>query len=694
MAKTKLPDDFVETANQRYTEALRFWRNWRGTAREEYAFVSGDQWLAEDETLLREQKRPPITFNYSEKMIDAVVGAEVSNRQEVTYKPREPTDAPLAELWSNAAKWVRDEGNIDDEETDAFRDCLICGMGWTHTRVSYEADPDGMVEEDRVDPLEMLPDPSASKPGLTNRRYSFRLQWVDEKVAKRQWPDAISYATDEEANQGVDVIKRGHRYEGDEIDDPDQHRGQVQVRHYECVENEPFYRVATEGSIVEVDAADFAGMKAALDEKGITYVKQTRRVYYYAYFANETLLEAAKSPTQIGFTYQCITGKRDRNKNTWYGLTRVMKDPQRWANKWLSQILHIVNSNAKGGLLAEVGAFVDPQKAQDEWSMPESITLLKEGGIGKIKEKQMTQYPSGLDRLMEFALASLPQVTGINLEALGLAAREQANVLEQSRKQAAYGLLAPVFDALRRFRKNQGRILLDFIHNYISDDRIIRIGGADSQQFIRLTKAPKAPKYDIIVDQSPQSPDSKSKTWEILQVLIPNMMKAGLPVPPDLLDYTPLPSALVLKWKAFIKQNNGMSPEKMQQLQQEMQRLGQENQQMKQALQDKSGELQIKQAEMSGNLQLKQAETSAEIELKKAKFVNDLKLAQAKIQAEIDLRNRELSADINANLTEIFQSGEIDAQSSMMNAVTKLIETITKLDAEEAAEKHRNSIKD
>ena len=125
----KIPPNFTQTANERFQQAQRFWSNWRGIAREEYAFVAGDQWLAEDESLLKEQKRPPITFNYSEKMIDAVVGAEVSNRQEVTYKPREPTDSALSELWTNASKWVRDEGNVDDEETDAFRDCLICGMG-------------------------------------------------------------------------------------------------------------------------------------------------------------------------------------------------------------------------------------------------------------------------------------------------------------------------------------------------------------------------------------------------------------------------------------------------------------------------------------------------------------------------------------------------------------------------------------
>lgn len=682
----KLPANFVETANQRFKEAHRFWSNWRGLARDDFDFVSGEQWLEEDKTILKDQKRPPITFNYSEKMVDAVVGAEVSNRQEVTYGPREISDAPLAELWTNAAKWARDEGDHADEETDAFRDCLICGLGWTHTRMNYDSDPDGMIDTSRVDPLEMDPDPSARKPALTDRRYTFRSQWVDEREAKRNWPDSIAFATVEGGNEsGIATITRGQRYEGDEQDDPDMHRGQVQIRHYECVELEPFYRVANESGIVEMSREDFADVRDALDEAGITYVKQYKRVYYYAYFANETLLEGDKSPCQVGFTYQAITGKRDRNKNTWYGLTRVMKDPQRWANKWLSQILHIINSNAKGGLIAEIGAFVDPQRAQDEWAQPDSITFLKEGAVSgkKVMPKTITGYPTGLDRLMEFALASLPQVTGINLEALGLAAREQANVLEQSRKQAAYGLLAPIFDALRRYRKNQGRVLLDFIHNYISDGRLIRIGGPESKQFVPLTKAPNAPRYDIKVDQSPTAPDVKRATWEILETLLPAMMKAGLPIPPDILDYTPLPTAMVLKWKAFIQKTGGVSPEMVQQLQQQLQQMQEENQKLQLALKDKSQDMALKARESEQKMELARQEAMFNLRIKWLELQQELMIKRAEFQVETASQQATIDIARDKQKADARQQHE----NGILAAMAKITESLARLEQESEADK-------
>lgn len=626
-------EKFIEQANNRYRQARDFWRNWRVEAMDDYAFVSGKQWQADDEAILRAEKRPPITFNYSEKMIDAVVGAEVSNRQEVSYHPRGVEDSALADLWNAAAKWAREECNAEDEETDAFRDALICGLGWTWTRMSYDEDLDGKLIVERVDALEMYADPAASKPGLADRRWHDRLYWVDRAEVHRHWPDAPDTLDTEDLQGGV--VRHGHRYDDNDDEERERHKDQIQLRMHECYELEPVYRVGLEDGLQELSATDFNKVKAELDKANIPYAKQQKRVYYRAFFAGETLLELKKSPCQVGFCLQAITGKRDRNKNTWYGLTRVMKDPQRWANKWLSQILHIINTNAKGGLMAEIGAFVDPTKAQEEWSRPDSVTLMNEGALSqkKVMPKAAAPYPSGLDKLMEFALGSLPMVTGINLEALGLANREQAGVLEAQRKQAAYGLLAPIFDSLRRYRKEQGRVLLYYIHNYISDGRLVRIGGPESEQFLPLTKQPNAPRYDIVVDQSPNAPDTKQKTWETLVEIIPAMLKAGLPLPPDLLDFTPLPATLVGKWKQFLGQQQQVDEE----TQQKMAELEEENNQLKNDQQVKLQELEFEKQKAAAELQMEREQMQAKMQMEAEAHEQKMQLERAKAQAQFEL---------------------------------------------------------
>lgn len=647
-------ESFRLTAVDRIQAAKRFCQKWHTEARDDFDFIAGDQWKPEDQELLRIQNRPDVTFNYSEKMIDAVAGAEVGSRQEVVYKARQIENENLSELWTNAARWVRDECNAEDEETDSFRDALICGMGWIHTKMDYSENKDGMPVMNRCDPMEMYWDPAAIKPGLADRRFDIHGVWMDDHLIQMQWPDASPFSSDDQQPGNTGIIRTGHRYPDDGTadyqDDREQHLDQTMVWHYECMEMEPYYRVATgNGQIQEIMAEDFGRMKKQIDQFGLKYVKAFKRVYYRGFLADEKVLEWGKSSIQNGFQRHCITGKRNRNKNTWYGLTKVMKDPQRWANKWLAQIMFIINSNAKGGIMAEQGAFVDPRKAEDEWAKPNSVTMLNVGGIAKIQQKQMTPYPSGLSQLMEFALNALPQVTGINLEAMGLADRDQANVLEQSRKEAAYGLLAPVFDSLRRYRKMQGKVLLTFIREFISDGRLVKINGTGSQQFIPLTKLPDAVTFDIIVDDAPTSTDIKNRTWNTLMQIVPAMIKAGMPMPPDLLTYAPLPSDLIQKWQKFIlqhQQSQQQSPQAMQQMQEQMQKFQQENQQLKQDLQNKQADLQLQAQKVQAELALKKAKDDGELRLKAQEMQGNLSLQEQAQQHAMQLSSHKTVGDL------------------------------------------------
>jgi len=412
------------------------------------------------------------------------------------------------------------------------------------------------------------------------------------------------------------------------------------------------------------------------------------------------------SPIQTGFTRQCITGKRDRNKNFWYGLTRVMKDPQRWANKWLAQIMYIINSNAKGGLMAEVGAFVDPTKAEADWSSADKVVLLNEGGINKIKEKTMATYPAGLSQLMEFALNALPQVTGINLEALGLADRDQANVLEQSRKQAAYGLLAPVFDSLKRYRKNQGRILYTFIQQFISDGRMVRIVGPGYEQVLPLVKQPESFCYDVVVDQSPTAPDTKTQTWQALMQLVPAALKAGMPVPPQILAYAPIPTELAQQWQQYMQQmqQQQVPPQlqkQMQDLQQQVQQLTEENQQLKQDHQEKMVDAETKQQQAQFDMALTKWKTEQEMEMKRmevrAKLAmqgievdgkmalqqqqaeNDAKLQEKQTNAQLENAKRSTDGNLRIKAAQSGVKAGADGEVKMKMDNTEVVEALAKV---------------
>jgi hypothetical protein len=171
-----------------------------------------------------------------------------------------------------------------------------------------------------------------------------------------------------------------------------------------------------------------------------------------------------------------------------------------------------------------------------------------------------------------------------------MADKAQAGVLEAQRKQSAVTILAPMFDALRRFRKSQGRLLLEYIRNYISDGRLMRITGPQGEaQYIPLVKAPDSVEYDVVVDQSPTSPDFREKTWSAIQSLLPVMLKTGHPIPPSVFDASPLPIKVAEEFKQMsqkqippeIKAQFDAMQQQMQKMGQEIQSLSQENQMLK-----------------------------------------------------------------------------------------------------------------
>lgn len=87
------------------------WSQWRQSAREEFDFVAGVQWDADDIRALEDNNRLPVVFNLTNPTINAVSGAEIQNRQQVTYFPREVGDTGVSDALTQASEYLSDECN-------------------------------------------------------------------------------------------------------------------------------------------------------------------------------------------------------------------------------------------------------------------------------------------------------------------------------------------------------------------------------------------------------------------------------------------------------------------------------------------------------------------------------------------------------------------------------------------------------
>jgi hypothetical protein len=624
-------DDIAARVQRDWQTSTLHLSDWRTEARTCYDFVAGRQYTDEEIASLQQQQRPPVVFNRIGAIINAISGYEINGRQEISYVPREASDNPKAHVENAAAKWFREQAGAEDEESQAFRDALTCGYGWTNTRLDYEIDPQGMPVTERCDPLSMRYDRQAKRRNLIDSRWVAHGKWMDLADAEELIPD-VTMASGEggdpaDGGQSPGSDFNEERYPATKNGaDPMQRKGQVFVIEYQWWEHEAIARMANPftGAIetVRKDIADkIAARFADANVPAPEMVPGRRRVYKRVFVCGMSASGISPAPCPERFTYQPVTGTYDRNKNTFYGIVRGMIDPQAWANKWLSQTMHNMNSAVKSGWFFEDGVFENPGRAEQAIAKPGFMQPVAQGAISGSRMMRADPQPiqPATMQLAEFAITAIRDVPGVNVEMLGLADRAQAGVLESQRKAAGMSILAPLFDALRQHRKNVGHVLLYYIRHYLSDGRLIRIVGDEGAKYVPLVRQEGVEQYDIVVDDAPSSPNQKEAVFGALMPVLPMVAKAGKPIPPEVWDYIPgIPSPLAEKFKESMKPDpNAPPPPEVIQAQQ-----------AQADLQQKGQELQFKQQEAIGKSQLEAAKMQADIEIEKARMALELEKLQ------------------------------------------------------------------
>lgn len=529
--------------------------DWRKAARKDYDFYAGCQWDEDDISEMKDQRRVPIVFNRIARAINAVSGMQRQNRQASSFSPRETNDSEISEYVADVVSWVRELTEGEDEESEAFEDAVICGMGWVETSMNYEEEPSGMIKMDRIDPIEMGWDTNAKKRNLKDTQYRYRVKKnVSMKDFRDTWPgkepQEWKINIDLESDDPHDAHEALYYKNKQTADDASADK-EVTVVQFQWWERKRTYFIEMGDQLAELDSAQYKHAKADLDAIGVEPEVRFRRHYRQAFVNGNQILEVVDAPCQYGFSFQPVTGFRKRKDNTWFGLVSLMRDPQMYANKWLSQIVYILSTNSKGGLFAERDAFENPQKAEDDYASPDRIIWLQSGALNsnKIQEKTMANFPSGLDKLLGYAMEAISDVPGVNQELMGVANREQAGYLEDQRKQAGLTILATFFDSFRRYTKSQGRLTLEFVREYVPEGTLMRIGDPQQRQYAPLLKDRLTYTFDISVDDAPTSPNMKERVFGAVSYLLQTLVPAGVPVPAEIFDYSPLPSKLVTAWK-------------------------------------------------------------------------------------------------------------------------------------------------
>lgn len=576
-----LGDALVNKALKNIMRSKKGIEKQRDHARDARKFRSSHQYEESDLAYLQSTLRPSAAFNVAQKFIRAVSGLERRSREHIDFVPTELSDAQrgfATDFLNQAFEWVMDKTHGDDERSQAFEDKLVDGLGWTETYLDTTHEPSGLIALRRRDMMEMLWDTNARETNMTDMEWVARIRLVPFDEAVMRWPDKEAElllmrggSGGGDASKQIRVDLYNWAVSMSQLGGPQPNadtlgqtitRDMVPVIDYQWREfkNGYFFYDPLERDDIWMDDKRYNSYAAKLEKLGlppiVEKVRQIKPWYQRFLFTGKARLIDPVDLPGPRFTFNCMTGTWDDEEQLWSGFMWLLMDPQRFANKFLNQALEIMKTQSKGGLLMETDAVANPRQAEQEYAKTGSITWLRPEGLKKVQEKQLPQMPAATIQLMQFCVGMLTEVSGVGPDIFGLSSGEVPVGTSQQRANAGYALLSSEFSALRRYRVEEAKTIFDFFQ-FISDGRLIRVGGPLTTQYLQLIRDPFLLTYDVLIEENDNDPHAKQRYFDAIVQITPMLVRTNQFLP-ELLDFFPLPRRVIERLKQFMQQKQQM----------------------------------------------------------------------------------------------------------------------------------------
>lgn len=468
----------------------------------DHDFYDGDQWSEDDKAVLEERKQAPLVFNEVAPMTDWLVGTERRARVDWKILPRTEDDVEMADVKTKLLKYVSDVNSCAFQRSRAFADAVKVGLGWVDDGV--RDDPTQEILYSRYeDWRNVLMDSAGLDLAGNDARYIYRWRWVDEDIALAMFPDRAH-----RIRQSAEDWSLGKDVEDNELEgwqsplenDGVSRRGGTmspyaqgmsgigaerrRVKLIECQWREPVATKFVQGGSFNgamFDPRDKV-MEQAIAEQSrsgrVTIIDRIVMRVHVAIMTEAYMLSMGTSiyrHNQFSLTpIVCYRRGRDRQ---WYGAIRRVRDLQQDLNKRASRALWFLNGNQ---IEAEEGAFPDLEEAREEAQRPDGIIVRKPGRQAQIRRD--ADAATGHMQFMALDQQSIQRSGGVTDENLGRQTNAVSGEAIKARQLQGSVVTTEPFDNLRFAVHEQGRKQLSLVEQFYSEEKVIRLTGAQVGQ--------------------------------------------------------------------------------------------------------------------------------------------------------------------------------------------------------------------
>lgn len=553
--KSGFSEEPIQKYREWFKQAYDASEIWRIDAKEDFSFVEGyGQWEEDKKAELISQKRPALVMNVILPTINLISGQERVSRLGISYKPRGMDDDRLTSIANSSFSYLADTTELIYEVSHAFTDMTICGLGYLHEGLDPFINGDDPVAEisyRRVNPLSVLHDPAVSRYNMQDAKYIIFAKWVDEDLLRLYYPEKMDDVKSGEwlsvpaDNLGEQILEQHWR---------NKRKGQVRLL-------EIWYKVP-EWIWLAIDEKggvnSFKSQKAA--KKSIDELARELKRHFESVPNFDIVKRLINKTKRADVTYWKILYEADSPyKHNLYpiipftahafderimGVVRPLKDPQREKNKRWSQLLHIVNTMAKGGWKIPKNSIDAKQLAiWGQESGKPGFFFEYNPQIGEPKEIQGQNLPSSFIELMRVAEDEVRRTSGAIQELMGLqSSSDQSGKSQRVLQQAGATILAPLYDNLARSQKQLGPHAISMIQQFYPADKILELLGETDRQKLAETEQDvygfinraMETKFDTVIDLSPLFGSQRERQFNQVTSLLEVMLKSGYPPTPEL----------------------------------------------------------------------------------------------------------------------------------------------------------------
>jgi hypothetical protein len=563
-------------------------------AAEAYKFHAGDKACYVGNVQDKEAKRT-VVFNKVKPFVDAVTGLAIQLRRKPDYQARmlqNEAQQLASEYMNGISDYARAEGNFDFLETRQDRDMLITGYSAIDTNIVYDENPDGKAKGENVRFNDIYWDINAIEPNLMDARFVYRRKvfTIQEALKRFKGSDKQDFELYNDP-EGVEYFNKSRNGRNYSIRGGRKQTDLVEVYCYQYYDLETYFRtpnplfdmedpfrkefVATamnrvkenrlEASnddeiddIFEFDPfSDFLVMNKTVKKDIMLLFKELgveieevqefrKKVYYTAIISGTKIFQKFKSPHQQGFSIKFKTGTYDPIRKLWYGLVQGLKEPARYATKALTEMLFVIASTSKAGVLYEESAVEDPRAFEQAYATTKAAVAVRDGALSgnKIQPKAQASLPNGYDNIYLAAENSMFDVTGLNREFMGASANKQVSaLLEKQRIDQVIATLADYFDSISLYQLEHARLMITFIKMLAenSQNRLVSIIGEDgARRYEVLDENKILDEYDLDVGEAPTTPQQKQETLDVMVKFADSQAQFGNNVYDVVVPYLPI----------------------------------------------------------------------------------------------------------------------------------------------------------